>query len=114
MTSQQLEHFRKVLEQLQSELESELAALSGSTAPVAPDSAIGRLTRQDAMLSQQMALEMKRRQEARLRQVREALRRVESGSYGVCVRCEEEISEARLRVRPEAQVCIHCAENRPR
>jgi DnaK suppressor protein len=44
-----------------------------------------------------------------LREVEEALKRLERGDYGVCVKCEEEISPARLKVRPEARLCLRCA-----
>jgi DnaK suppressor protein len=114
MDEEQIERFRRLLEALRGELQTSLSSGADDTKPVEPDRAIGRLTRQDAMLSQQMALELKRRNQGRLSQVERALRRIEEGSYGYCVRCEEEISEARLKVRPEAPVCIHCAENRPR
>jgi DnaK suppressor protein len=107
-----LQRYRALLATLEAELRETLAAGAESTAPVSPDRAIGRLTRQDAMLSQQMALEIKRRNEGRLSQVRAALERIADDSYGYCRRCEEEISEARLNVRPEAAVCITCADGR--
>jgi DnaK suppressor protein len=56
-----------------------------------------------------MALEIKRRNEGRLSQIRLALERIDAGDYGFCTRCEEEISSARLNVRPEAPTCISCA-----
>ncbi|WP_338242870.1 TraR/DksA family transcriptional regulator [Aurantiacibacter hainanensis] len=40
---------------------------------------------------------------------RRALDRIESGEYGYCVECGEEISEGRLEARPEAALCINCA-----
>jgi RNA polymerase-binding transcription factor DksA len=41
--------------------------------------------------------------------VRRALDRVAEGSYGECTRCGAEISEGRLTARPEASLCIDCA-----
>lgn len=41
--------------------------------------------------------------------VRRALARIEDGSYGICVRCGDEIAPERLAVRPEAALCIQCA-----
>ena len=41
--------------------------------------------------------------------VRRALERIEDGSYGECVRCGNEISAGRLEARPEAALCIECA-----
>ena len=41
--------------------------------------------------------------------IRRALERIEDGSYGECVRCGNEIAEGRLEARPEASLCIDCA-----
>lgn len=41
--------------------------------------------------------------------VDEALDRLRSGLYGVCVRCGDPIGVDRLRARPTAELCIRCA-----
>lgn len=41
--------------------------------------------------------------------VHRALLRVESNTYGECVRCGAEIAPERLEARPEASLCISCA-----
>jgi hypothetical protein len=58
-----------VLETLRQELRTSLESNDDARNPVSPDRAIGRLTRQDAMLAQQMALELKGRNQVRLSQV---------------------------------------------
>jgi DnaK suppressor protein len=110
MTTERMAEFRELLESTRAELYAGLDVSLGNASPVSPDRAIGRLTRQDAMQAQQMVLAIRRRDTARLHQVELALRRFETGDYGVCVRCEEEISSARLRARPEACVCVLCAQ----
>jgi DnaK suppressor protein len=112
MNPEQLRELSDLLLATQAELRASLDSSAGDAAPVGPDSAIGRLTRQDAMQAQQMTLELRRRSQARLQQVEAALRRMEQCEYGVCVRCEEEISMARLKVRPETPVCVRCAGGR--
>jgi len=114
MDETRIGHFRLQLVALRDELQASLEAESDDSRPVEPDPSIGRLTRQDAMQAQQMALEIKRRNKTRLVQVGLALERIEHETYGYCTRCEEEISEARLAVRPEAPVCIRCADPRSR
>lgn len=42
-------------------------------------------------------------------QIRAALRRIADGSYGICVRCGEEIAEARLDAIPWTPLCRKCA-----
>ncbi|MCL4796065.1 MAG: TraR/DksA C4-type zinc finger protein [Bryobacteraceae bacterium] len=110
MTPEQSSEFRALLETTRDELSASLEATADEAAPVSPDSSIGRLTRQDAMQAQQMALALRRRNQVRLRQIEAALERLARGEYGVCLRCEEEIALARLRVHPEAPFCVKCAE----
>jgi DnaK suppressor protein len=45
-----------------------------------------------------------------LREVEEALRRVDEGSFGVCQECEEPISAKRLQALPWAKFCVRCQE----
>ncbi|WP_217178873.1 TraR/DksA family transcriptional regulator [Streptomyces sp. AC495_CC817] len=48
---------------------------------------------------------------AELRQVDDALSRLDAGDYGVCAACGEPIPPARLAVRPFATHCVACAES---
>jgi DnaK suppressor protein len=45
-----------------------------------------------------------------LREVSDALVRIEQGSYGVCLECEEPISAKRLEALPWARYCVSCQE----
>ena len=45
-----------------------------------------------------------------LRQIRVALGRIEDGTYGVCLHCEEDISLKRMTAVPWAAFCIRCQE----
>lgn len=46
---------------------------------------------------------------AEIGQVRNALLRIENGTYGTCANCGKPIAEARLHARPIATRCIDCA-----
>ena len=45
-----------------------------------------------------------------LRQIRRALARIGDGTYGICQRCEEDISAKRIQALPWAAFCISCQE----
>ena len=47
---------------------------------------------------------------SRLQSVKLALERIEDGTYGTCMSCDEEISAKRLRAVPWASYCIRCQE----
>jgi DnaK suppressor protein len=44
----------------------------------------------------------------KLRLVEQALQRIDAGSYGVCIECEEDIEEKRLEYVPFARYCTEC------
>lgn len=45
-----------------------------------------------------------------LREVEDALRRVDRGTYGICHECDEPISAKRLEAVPWAKYCVTCQE----
>lgn len=45
-----------------------------------------------------------------LLRIEEALKRIESGTYGVCINCSNEIRPGRLKAMPWARYCIDCQE----
>lgn len=48
--------------------------------------------------------------QATLLRVRGAMKRVESGTYGQCVKCGAMIDTDRLGIDPTAELCIACAK----
>ena len=46
-----------------------------------------------------------------LRQVQEALDRLQAGDFGTCVRCEQSIAPKRLQALPWAKYCVRCQES---
>ena len=50
------------------------------------------------------------RQATRVREIRAALVRITDGSFGICLRCEEEISQKRLAAVPWAARCLRCQQ----
>ncbi len=46
-----------------------------------------------------------------LREIADALERIEHGTYGVCLECDEPISAKRLEAVPWARYCVSCQEN---
>ena len=110
MKSDQLEFFRAALLALKSELEQVAESERQGVRTVELDqSSVGRLSRMDAMQSQEMALELRRRREERLRRVEGALARIDTGDFGACFICGESIDRRRLAADPTQTRCIDCA-----
>jgi DnaK suppressor protein len=45
-----------------------------------------------------------------LAQINTSLQRIEAGTFGICVECDAGIPVKRLRVRPDATLCLDCQE----
>ena len=50
--------------------------------------------------------------EAERARVAAALRRIESGDYGYCLNCDEEIDARRLEIDPAEPLCLDCARGK--
>jgi DnaK suppressor protein len=111
MDEMQIDSFRQRLLELRSDLMN-LSSTSDDAAKTVylDQSAVGRLSRMDAMRAQGMAIETKGRREQQLLKIEGALRRMAAGDFGVCVTCGEEIDIRRLDVDPSYTQCIQCAD----
>lgn len=99
---------RERLEARAAELRDTIGRIDGTTAPISPNNAIGRLTRLDAMQATSMRRAVARDHDVELQNVGRALKAIAAGEYGVCRRCKEDIATARLRAKPEAFLCVAC------
>ena len=69
---------------------------------------VGRLSRMDALQRQAMAQGTARRRAAERARIEAALRRIDSGDYGSCTACGEEIGADRLAADPAVALCADC------
>lgn len=53
-------------------------------------------------------LRLRDRERRLIKKIKEALARIEDGSFGICDECGEDISVQRLKARPMTTLCIHC------
>ena len=60
--------------------------------------------------TQSMVFRLRDREKFLLKKIDDALVRIESGTYGICEICEEDISLKRLEARPVTTMCIRCKE----
>ncbi len=98
---------RAVLEAQLAELKSRQTHLSADLdLPLDPDAGERAVeVEDDASLEAQARLVAQE-----INSVERALLRIDRGTYGACVKCGEAISDKRLRARPEAALCLACAD----
>lgn len=90
-------------------LEKSLSGLEESSKPVAPDNAIGRLSRMDAINAKSISENSLINIKNRVAKLKIALTKVDEPDFGICVECEEPIPMGRLILIPESLVCVNCA-----
>ena len=93
-------------------INNEVSHLIEKTKPVAPDCSLGRLTREEMMIEQQIYEHSLHEAEIRLNKLKYALSKVNKEEYGICAECEEEIVFERLLLLPESSYCVACKSER--
>lgn len=109
--SDHMESYKKQLFELRDDLLASQKIGRERTKTVELDqTSVGRLSRMEAIQAQAVALESRRRQQLKLQQIKAALQRIETGDFGICQRCNEDIDKRRLDFDPTAPLCIACAQ----
>lgn len=107
LTKKKLTYFRKLLNERFEELLSEAnKTVSGMTSHKEnlPDPS----DRASLESDRNFTLRIRDRERKLIGKIREALDRIENGSYGICEECGEDISAERLKARPVTTLCIDC------
>jgi DnaK suppressor protein len=107
MTKIELTQFRYSLETLKADLQKN--GNSGrETLDI--DASADELDRIQQAQQRDLAIGFLDRNAKLLRQVRAALSRMDTGTFGICLDCEEQISVKRLAAVPWTALCIICQE----
>lgn len=97
-----LEEKQRILNNSKNALKNELA-LSPDDLPDETDLAASEI-------NQNLVFKLRDRERQLLSKIDEALSRIDDGSFGTCVDCEEPIEVRRLEARPVSDLCIACKE----
>jgi len=107
MDKERLEYFRQILTERLRELLSEAEktvtgmTVSGENFPDPTD-------RASLESDRNFMLRIRDRERKLISKIRSALDRVDSGDFGVCEMCGDDIGEERLLARPVTTLCINC------
>jgi len=99
-------HIQKRIEDLKDNIKSYQTLIQ----PIAPDNAIGRLTRMEAINSKSINEAALSRARQTLSRMERALKLIQTPDFGLCRECEEPIPFERLMIVPESDLCVECAE----
>ncbi len=107
MKREQLDYFRKKLEDMSQDLlqeaEKTIHEMTDST-----DNYPDPTDRASAESDRSFELRIRDRERKLLVKIREAIERIDEGTYGICDECGDDISIKRLEARPVTTLCIEC------
>ena len=106
MTRTELNRYKAILETRQADLGQLLRNREGIAIEKSPDA----LDEVQRAAERELAIRNLDRESQLLRNVKAALRRIEDGTYGTCLHCEEDISPKRLAAVPWTPYCLRCQE----
>ena len=106
MTKTELNKYKQILEAKLAELSQAVREREAIAIEKTPDA----IDEVQHAAERELAIRNLDRESQMLRNVRAALQRIADGTYGTCLRCEEEISPKRLNAVPWTPYCITCQE----
>ncbi|MBU1340469.1 MAG: TraR/DksA C4-type zinc finger protein [Proteobacteria bacterium] len=109
MDTQQLEFFRNTLNNLLEELLNQ-SWKTVSELVMDQDREIESFAETSIHMSRTLNLRLRSRESHLIKKIKEALERIDDGTYGCCDICGESISIKRLTARPVTSKCIECKE----
>lgn len=96
----ELKHIIEDTQKSQKEASGDISSYTYHMADVATDS-----------YDREFSLDIASNERKILREIDDALKRIDDGSYGICVGCGKNITKSRLKVIPHTNFCINCQES---
>ena len=100
-------HIKKEIEETRQDIDS----LEEQVKPIAPDNAIGRLSRMEAIGAKSINEASLARAREKLKQLKAVLAGIDDPDFGLCIECDEEIPIKRIMLMPGSRLCVKCASN---
>jgi DnaK suppressor protein len=101
-----------VLKIIKNEIEKTTQAIKNYkvlTQPIAPENAIGRVSRMDAINNKSVNEAALKKAEQKLSNLNIALANIDDQDFGICYKCKSNIPIGRILLMPHARFCVNCA-----
>ncbi|MFC1663522.1 TraR/DksA family transcriptional regulator [Patescibacteria group bacterium] len=105
LIEQQLKGFAKKDNKLKGDWDSRFPSLGSETGGSSLEKEADEVQEYSTRLPIEFSLEI------RLRDIDLALEKIKKGNYGICENCKKPIPEKRLKVCPEARLCLDCPQD---
>jgi DnaK suppressor protein len=110
MDADSLRHFRLTLKERRDALQVRLVTAKSSAETASGSELKDESDRANAASSTDLSILQRNQADSMLKAINEALDRIDTGDYGLCLNCEQQLPTKRLEALPWARFCITCQE----
>ena len=108
MNKRDSQRFKKILLEQRDLLQGNQRKALGGDIHLDPDDFPDEIDTASSEINLQFTGRLREREQGLLAKITTALQKIETGQFGACVSCGEDIGVKRLRARPVAELCIDC------
>lgn len=109
MNKNDLKHIEEKIAEEISKTEAAILYYKDLTKPIAPENAIGRISRMDAINNKSVNEAALKQAEQKLKNLKIALSNINDAGFGLCFKCHDQIPIGRILLMPHTRFCVNCA-----
>ena len=110
MTEEERSELKLLISKSISDTEKNICVLEELTKPIAPENAIGRISRMDAINNKSINDAALRQARSKMDKLQLAQQKCDDPEFGVCIKCRGSIPMGRLLLMPQSLRCVRCAQ----
>jgi len=110
MTPNELAKIQRIIEEEIDKTKVSIQHYKELTKPIAPENAIGRISRMDAINNKSVNEAALLKSEQKLKNLNIALSSINDSGFGICARCSQSIPLGRIMLMPQSRFCVNCAQ----
>lgn len=109
MTEKELKNIESVIIEAIEKTKQSILNLEELTKPIAPENAIGRVSRMDAINNKSVNEAALIKATQKLKNLEITLSNLNETGFGVCAKCHNNIPIGRIMLMPHSRFCVNCA-----
>lgn len=109
MNKEQKDLIKVAIEEEIKKTERSIQEYKELTKPIVPDCAIGRISRMDAIVNQNVSKTALRKAENKMKNLIYAQNNIHKEGFGICSHCGQDIPMGRILLVPHSRYCVKCA-----